>query len=88
MTDTVLLEQGRRLKKEIDAAYTELYAALERVGALKRDIRGKEHGLCSIQNRLLEASGVGGELSAAETGKRSRMMRASDNEDLRSDDRR
>ena len=86
--DQELIKQGRQLKKEIDATYEVLYVALERVGSLKRAIRCKEHSLSSIQQQLLMGVGVGGELSSAEAGKRSRLMRAADDEDLRSDDRR
>jgi hypothetical protein len=77
-----LLEEGRRLKREIDEAYVDLVDQLSTLGTLKRDIIAKESALRGIQERLLASAGMPPP-PAAVAAERKRMRQATDDDDFR-----
>jgi hypothetical protein len=76
-----LLDDGRRLKREIDAAYTELYAMLKKLGSHKRGIKAQEVALASIQHRLLDGENMSSP-SENERIYRKRLIQATDDDGL------
>jgi hypothetical protein len=81
MNDTKLLEDGRRLKREIDDDYEKLYEQLSSIGTLKRRILAKERALRGIQDRLLSSLEMPAP-SDTDRAKRKRMIEAPDDEGL------
>ena len=80
MTNEKLLEEGRALRKKIDAAYEDLRERLSALGTLKREILSQESALRGIQDRLLSAAGVAKD-SESTAATRRRLLVATDDDE-------
>lgn len=81
VSDEKLLEEGRRLKREVDADYETLYSKLTELGSLKRKIMSKESALRSIQERLLSSLDMPVP-TATERARRKHLREATDDDTI------